>query len=204
MKPLVNRESRSYRSQLREEQADATRDRILEATLRVLTGGVAGVSIPAVAREAGVSIPTVYRIFGTKRALFEAIHPYSVRRANLPELKQPTSYPELRDGLRILFDHVDSLDDMARAAMGGAGADEIRHATMERRIAMTRQVTDGIAPGLGAIERERVARLLTVLTASASLRMWRDHLGVPVDEAIDEIEWILKAVVASSRSSGSS
>jgi AcrR family transcriptional regulator len=200
MTPIVNRKSRSYRSRLRDEQAEATRDRILEATLRVIAGGIASVSIPAVAEEAGVSVPTVYRIFGTKRALLEAVYPYSLRRANRRQLQMPTSYVELRDVLRILIDQVDSMDDLARAAMASPGADEVRAATMEGRIARTRQIADAIAPELDAADRERVTRLLVVLTASASLRMWRDHLGVPVDQAIDDIERTIKAVVASSGS----
>jgi AcrR family transcriptional regulator len=199
MTHIVNRKSRSYRSQLRDEQAEATRDRILEATLRVIAGGIAGVSIPAVAEAAGVSVPTVYRIFGTKAALLEAVYPYSLRRANRRQLYMPTSYAELRDVLRILIDQIDSMDDLERAAMASPGAEEVRAATMPGRIARTRQIADAIAPELESEDRERITRLLVVLTASASLRMWRDHLGVPVDQAIDDIERTIKAVVASSR-----
>jgi AcrR family transcriptional regulator len=52
-------------NELRAAQAQATRARILEATVNVMARGVASVSIPAVAREARVSVPTVYRHFGT-------------------------------------------------------------------------------------------------------------------------------------------
>ena len=45
-----------------------------------------------------------------------------------------------------------------------------------------------------------VARLLVVLTASASLRMWRDHLGVSVDEAAEDVDWAIRAAVAAARS----
>ncbi len=197
---IINRPGRPYRSPLREAQAQETRDRILEGALRVLADGIADLSIPAVAREAGVSIPTVYRIFRTKRDLLQAIYPYSVRRANLGELEPPTSIADFRDGLRILFDRVDSMDEVARAAIAGRGAEEVRHATMEARLATARQAIDAIAPGLPVGQRERITRLLVVLTASASLRMWRDHLGVSVDAAVDDIEWTLRAAAAASRS----
>jgi AcrR family transcriptional regulator len=200
MATIANARPRPYRSRLRDEQAQGTRDRILDATLRVIASGIASVSIPAVAREAGVSVPTVYRIFGTKRALFEAVYPHSVRRSNRGELKAPTSLAEFRDGLRILFDRIDSMDDVARAAIVSRGAEEVRHATMESRLARSRQAVDAIAPGLPSGGRERMARLLIVLTATASLRMWRDHLGLPVDQAMDEIEWALDAAAAASRS----
>lgn len=199
MKPLVNKRNRHYASQLRDEQAEATRERILEATGRVLAGGIAGISIPAIAREAGVSIATVYRIFGTKRGLIEAIYPYSVRRANRGELKVPASFAEFREGLRILFDRVDSMDELARAAIVSRGAEEVRHATMPRRLAIANELVDALAPGLEGRGRERVLRLVIVLSTTASVRMWRDHLAVPVEEAIDDIEWIFNAAVTAAR-----
>ena len=57
MNHVLNSAPRPYRSRLREEQAQETRERILDATGRVMAAGIATVSIPAVAREAGVSIP---------------------------------------------------------------------------------------------------------------------------------------------------
>jgi AcrR family transcriptional regulator len=202
MKPLVNPSSRRYRSRLRDEQAEATRDRILEATNRVLAGGIAGVSIPAIADEAGVSIATVYRIFGTKRGLIEAIYPYSIRRARR-ELTVPASFGDFREGLRILFDRVDAMDEVARAAVASRGAEEVRHATMPGRLAIANQLVEALAPGLDGRDRERLVRLVIVLATTASLRMWRDHLGVPVEDAIDDIEWIFKAAVARARAEAS-
>jgi hypothetical protein len=35
-----------------------------------------------------------------------------------------------------------------------------------------------------------------VLTASASLRMWRDHLELSADEVADDVDWIVRAAVA--------
>ncbi len=196
MNRLANGAARPYRSQLRAEQALDTRERILDATGRVMATGIASVSIPAVAREAGVSIPTVYRIFGTKRDLLEALYPHAVRRARLGELAPPTSLEDLRDGMRRLFSRVESFDDLGRAAMASPASEEIRHLNVPERVARTRQLTDTIAPELSAIDRDRVARLLVILSASASLRMWRDHLGLSVDEAADDVDWIVRSVLA--------
>src|SRR5688572_15008779 len=92
--------ARSYRSQLRAEQAEATRARILDATGPLMARGVASLSIPAVAREAGVSVPTVYRHFATKQQLIEAIYPHVMRRAAVKQPPPPRSISELRDGVR--------------------------------------------------------------------------------------------------------
>ena len=64
---------RAYRSQLRVLQAEQTRARILDATVRVMARGLTSVSIPAVAREAGVSVATIYRHFATKRDLLATL-----------------------------------------------------------------------------------------------------------------------------------
>jgi hypothetical protein len=83
MTRLANNQQRSYRSELRAEQAEETRVRILDATVRVLARGEATLSIPAIAREAGVSVPTVYRHFGTKAELLASVYPHLVRRTGV-------------------------------------------------------------------------------------------------------------------------
>jgi AcrR family transcriptional regulator len=198
MNRVVNTPSRRYSSQLREEQARETRDRILEATIRVMATGVANASIPAIAREAGVSVPTVYRNFPTKDALFREIYPYLVRRAGAGGLVWPTSLADLGGSLRSLFGQLDALDDVTRAAMVSGAGDEVRHGDMERRLAMTGRLVDIIAPQLSEADRVRLTRLLVVLTMSAALRMWRDHLGLTVDEAVDEVDWAIRSIIQGS------
>lgn len=195
MTHLDNSESRPYRSPLRVAQAQDTHDRILEGALRVLAGGLADLSIPAVAREAGVSVPTVYRIFRTKRDLLAAMYPYSIRRTRAGELKPPTSIAGLRDGIRVIFDRLESLDEVERAAIASRGAEEIRHLTMEARVATSRQAVEAIAPGLSEEDRERLTRLLIVLTMSATARMLREHLGLSADDAVDDVDWAIRAVI---------
>ncbi len=199
MTRLANKVARPYRSDLRAEQAEETRGRILDAALRVMTTGVASLSIPAVAREAGVSVPTVYRHFGTKAELLAAMYPHAARRSGLDKLPLPTSVDDLRTTLRAFFEHVDALDDMARAAMASPVGDEVRHATMKWRFERIRRIGDTIEPPLSDADQDRITRLLVILTSSASLRMWRDHLGSSVDEAVDDIDWFVKAAIAATR-----
>ena len=186
---------RAYRSELREEHTEETRTRILDATLRVLATGLASLSIPAVAREAGVSVPTVYRHFGTKRDLLTAVYPHAARRAGLDSIADPRSLDELRPMIRSLLERLDSLDDASRAAMASPGAAEVRHATMPSRYRRIRRLADSIEPKLTEADRDRITRLLVVITASSSLRMWREHLGLSVDEVADEIDWIVRAAI---------
>jgi AcrR family transcriptional regulator len=200
MIPIATAPARTYRSELREQQAEQTRARILDATGRVMAGGLAFVSIPAVAREAGVSVPTVYRHFATKHDLLAAIYPHAMRRAGLDVPVIPRSMDELRQGLRAHFERTDSLGDLARAAMASPASDEVRRLNMPDRLAAFRRVADSIEPKPSEVNRDRIARVLVILTASSSLRQWRDQLGSSVGEAADDVDWVLRAVIASATS----
>lgn len=202
MKPIAMR-SRPYRSELRESQAEETRARILDATLRVMRTGLASLSVPAVAREAGVSVPTVYRHFRTKAELLDAVYPHVERRSGMDRISGARSLDELRPMIHAIVEHLDELDDATRALMASPGAAEVRHATMPTRYERVARLTDNVAPKLARADRDRLTRLLVVLTASASLRMWRDHLGLSADEVADEIDWIVRtAILASKRGTG--
>ena len=197
MTRIANGTGRAYRSELRAEQAEATRARILDAIVRVIAGGLASLSIPAVAREAGVSVPTIYRHFATKRDLLAAVYPHVVRQAGLNELVIPRSMDELLDGLRAYFERTDSLGDLARVAMASPGSEAVRGLNMPDRLAMFRRLADSVAPKPSEADRDRIARVLVILTASSSLRLWRDHLGSSVEEVADDVDWVIHAVIAS-------
>jgi len=185
-------------NQLRAEQAEETRTRILDATLRVMAEGVAALSVPAVAREAGVSVPTVYRHFGTKRDLLAAVFPHVVRRAGLDELVPPRTVDELRHGVRALFGRLDSAGDLARAALASPAAEEARRVDMPARLDFSRRLANSIVPKLVQGDRDRIARLLTILISASALRVWRDHLGSSVEQAADDIDWVIRAAIAAS------
>jgi AcrR family transcriptional regulator len=195
--------ARSYRSRLRAQQAEETRQRILDATGQVMARGLAFISIPLVAREAGVSVPTVYRHFATKHDLLAAIYPHALRRAGLDEVVVPRSMDELRQGLRAHFERTDSLGDLARAAMASPASDEVRRLNIPHRLAAFRRVADSIEPKPSEVDRDRIARLLVILTASSSLRLWRDQLGSSVDEAADDVDWVLRAITSAISGKGS-
>jgi AcrR family transcriptional regulator len=200
MTRITNSRARTYGSPLRAQQAEETRGRILDATVRVIAEGLAFVSVPQVAREAGVSVPTVYRHFATKRDLLAAVYPHAVRRAGMDEVVIPRSMDELRGGLRAYFERTDSFGDLARAAMASPAAEELRRINMPDRVAIFRRLADSIEPKPSKADRDRIARLLVILTASSALRLWRDQLGSSVEEAADDVDWVLRAAIASATS----
>jgi AcrR family transcriptional regulator len=199
MTRIANAATRPYQSELRAEQAEATRRRILDAALRVLSTGLASLSVPAVAREAGVSVPTVYRHFGTKADLLTQMYPHAARRAGLDRVPDPATVGDVKTAVRALVERLDTLDDVSRAAFASPIADEVRHATMPSRYARIRRLGESIEPPLPAAALDRITRLLVVLISQSSLRTWRDHLGVSAEQAADDVDWILRAAIAAAR-----
>lgn len=199
MDRIANTEVRRYQSELRAEQAQETRRRILDAALRVMSTGLASLSVPAVAREAGVSVPTVYRHFGSKPALLEAMYPHAARRAGLDRIPDPSSMDDLRGAIRAMCERLDALDDVGRASFATPIANEVRHATMPARFARMRGLGESVHPPLSDAALDRIARLLVVLLSSSALGTWRDHLGVSADQAGEDVEWIVRAAIAAAR-----
>lgn len=200
MNRIANSDARPYHSELRVEQATETRERILDAALRVLLTGVASLSVPAVAREAGVSVPTVYRHFGTKADLLAAMYPHAARRAGLDRIPDPTTVDELRSVVIAVYERLDAMDDVSRAAIASPVADQVRHATMPSRFERIRAIGRSVEPPLAKADLDRITRILVILTSSSSLRTWRDHLGATPEQAADDIDWILRAAIAAATS----
>lgn len=197
MTRIATSPGRTYTSALRAQQADETRSRILDATVRVMAGGVGTLSIPDVAREAGVSVPTVYRHFGSKGALLAAVHPHLGRRAGIGEVAEPTSVDEFREMVRMVFSRLESLGEEARVAMSTPAADEARRGQMPQRYAMSRRFAATVMPDADEADQDRLARVLIVLASSGAMRTWRDHLGLSVDVAAEDIDWLLRTITAS-------
>ena len=97
---------RSYRSERRREQAEETRQRVLDAAARLFEErGYEGASIAAIAEEAGVSAESVYAHFRNKRTLLGEL----VRRAVRGD--DPRRVPE-QEGPRALVAAADQHEQL--------------------------------------------------------------------------------------------
>lgn len=190
---------RRYASALREEQAEATRTRILEALVRTMAAGVAGLSIPAVAREAEVSIPTIYRHFGSKQGLVEALSPYVIRKGGLMPEPMPQTIDELGPLLRTLFHNLDAMDLTLRAAMASELGQEVRQVTMPKRRAMIREFAGRLAPDLPDAQLERLADLMLILVSTAGFRAYKDYLGLGPDASAALASWAIRTLIDGAR-----
>jgi len=192
-----SKDRRDYRSPLRDERADQTRRRILDGLVRTMARGVAGLSMPAVAREAGVSVPTVYRYFRTKADLVAALAPYLGEKSRLMDVS------DRKNGLgamvREMYQRHSELDPETRAAMASELGREVRRRNMPRRIAMIRDALEPLVPGVSGEELDRLTRVMLILMSTPVIRAFKDYLGKEAAVAADDVAWVADTLVASHR-----
>ena len=190
---------RVYTSDLREQQAEATRTRILEALVRTMASGLAALSIPAVAREAGVSIPTIYRHFGSKQGLIAALNPYVVAKGGLMPDQLPETLADFESLARRMFRTLAGMDLTLRAAMASELGQQVRQATMPMRLGMIREVISRLAPDVPEGERDRLANLALILMSSPTFHAYKDYLGLGPDASAELVSWAIGTLVDGAR-----
>ncbi len=206
MIPIVNislmppaKRSRSYKSPLRDEQAEATRERILEAALRVLADGAAAFTMPAVAKAAGVSLPTVYRLFPNKEALTAGARAAVKRHFGIDESPRPSSAGIVERQLKHMRKVATVDDDLLRAQFV-LNAEQL---LPEQVTARADWIADGLKQELKGVrskERKRLLNALSMLYSSAgAMMLWRFGLMNPEGE--DTIRWMVETLVEKAKRS---
>jgi AcrR family transcriptional regulator len=191
--------STGYSSAVRDEAKEATRERIIDALVRVvLDQGVHAFSVATVAERAGISHRTVYRHFASREELLEGL-------AEVIDSSGPPAAAEARRSTPML--------DQARAGAGGLfrELESIRdRATVEFIIGVAlRHNTRGKRQRWGQLQveaRERFPALppgeqlagAAALRALLSSNVWFHlcvQLGVPVDAAAQGISRAIELVL---------
>jgi AcrR family transcriptional regulator len=200
--------TRPYRSAVREEQARATRQRILESATRLFSvRGWAGTGMRDVADSAGVSVETVYKYFSSKAELLHRVIDVIVVGDDEPvPLAERPEYLALGTGslaerAQAAADLVTSINArqaplvpaMREAASSDATlADLVAQLHDQRRLEFSRggslvasrQISDAESDGLWALLSVDVYLLLTghVGWTDAVYRAWAgDSLAVLLD-----------------------
>ncbi len=183
--------SRAYDSELRAEQADATRRKILDALVRTMGRGVAALSIPAVAREAAVSVPTVYRHFHSKAALVAALSADLVGRTGLmdPSMLEGADLPTI---VQEMYRRNAGMDAEVRAALASELGQEARRRLMPARVALARKTIAERVRGLTGDDLDRFTRVFLILTSSATMRAYKDYLGLDASQAGKDVSWAVE------------
>ena len=188
-------EKKEYRSSLRQEQMRRTREQILDALVRTIGQGVAGLSIPAVAREAGVSIPTIYRHFHTKQELVAALGGYLMQKMGMASLQPPRSLDDLLAISRYGFVKAEDMDEAIKIVAVSELGSQMRRDAMPLRIKMLEDALAAELAPLNGQERVRLRNMILVLTSSAMIRAFKEYLDLSGEAAADNVAWAVRLLV---------
>jgi AcrR family transcriptional regulator len=179
---------------LREQHAEATRERILSAVAELLERGEAGeLTVPGVAAASGVSLRTVYRYYPTREQLLEAAGRWigiELLRHDLPH-----SLDEVAELFRIGCRDFDERPGLVRAmALSDLGKSARASRRRERLEAISRALRDevGDLPEQELRRAEAVLAYLHNMLAYTSLRDESDLSGEEVGEAL---AWSIRTLV---------
>ena len=130
--------SRQYRSPIREQQANQTKDKICDAAERLLlSNGYAKMTVSAIAQEAGVSTQTVYAVFGSKRGIIATTLDRAVRTSNIFEMHQHSlTSANIYEAMRLTAELVRQVHEQERPIfdlLRGAGALDPELALIENK-----------------------------------------------------------------------
>ena len=191
---------RDYQSPLRQEQARRTREQILDGLIQAMArGGLADLSIPAVAREAGVSVPTIYRYFRTKRELIESLGSYIIQKSGINLTPPPPRSPEeLIAMVKEVFLKYEGADEMLRAAAMSELSYEMRQHALPRRLELIEEALRPVADRFNETDRIHLRNSVFILTTTAIARAFKDYLNLSGEEAADTVEWAIRTLTSGS------
>ncbi len=111
------------------------------------------------------------------------MYPHAARRAGLDGVPDPSTVRDVRSAVIAVFERLDALDDVSRAAFASPIADEVRHATMPSRFERMRAIGDVDRTATGEAPTWIGSRgSWSSSSRQSSLRTWRDHLGASAEQ----------------------
>ncbi len=179
---------------LREQHAEATRERILSAVAELLERGEAEeLTVPGVAEASGVSLRTVYRYYPTRERLLEAAgrwigdellrHPY------------PRTLDEVAELFRVGCQDFDERPGLVRAlAFSQLGRSVRVYRRRERLEAIGQALRQEVAE-LPEEELRRAEAVLAYLHNMLAYTTLREESGLSGEEIGDALAWAIRTLV---------
>ena len=155
---------RAYTMTTRAEAAEATRVRILQATVDLASSRLlTEIGLDAIAEAAGVSVQTVLRRFGNRAALIEAAMDYA-REAVAEERRTPVG--DVQTAVRTIVEHYERRGDTVLLMIAQEGSDErLGRLTQHGRVMHRAWIEEVFAPQLaGRADADELVDLLVVAT----------------------------------------
>jgi len=184
--------TRRYQSPLREEQAEQTRRRIVEAIVEQLSDtGRTDFSTAQIARRAGVATRTVYRHFPTRDDLLAAVDEEIRDRVPASE----DSAEGFLDNIGVLLDWFEANPELVEASHVTNLGREVRAYGRRKRSAHVKKVLDEVYADLPARSRKQAFGAIRSMLGSHAWRTMRQELGMSQRETVDTMTWIARLIL---------
>lgn len=186
---------RSYKSPLRQKQAEATRDLILQSMADLMEElGPDGISNRQIAERAGVTEITIYRHFSSREDLLSAL--WNRRNAKEGVVGGfPSSLDEIGDRLAPLFASFDQTPAHIQATLTTPEGRALRAARDEDRRAAFLQAV-GEVQGLSEEEKRAAASVLQFLYSGYAWLSMREQWGMTGEDAAEAAAWAARTLIA--------
>ena len=187
-----------YHSPLRQEQAEATRQRLLRATAELLQRDPDGpFAFAELAAAAGVKERTVYRHFPSKEALLDAFWTWINERAGFAVYQE--SECDLVEQPKAVFAGFDAIEGLVRASISSRAGREMRLRRLpERRAAFERSLA-GVTGGLAPERARQLTAAIHLLYSAPAWQVMRDFAGLSSAEAGEAASWAIRTLIAAAR-----
>ncbi len=175
----------TYRSRLRDEQAAATRSRIVEAAAEGFAPWTTGLPFNKVAERAGVSVRTVYRYFPTQLDLLNAARARVVEGSGWnPDHVSPETLGSM---IARAFEYFGDLLERAghEIQAQAPGMADLR----KQRLEAVERVVEPFSNGLSPEHARGVCAVLSGLGRVEFLRGMHEQWGLSGIEAGRAVEW---------------
>lgn len=194
-------ESMSEGGSLRDQQAEFTRQLLIEAAQQViLDNSVDEFSIQKVAERAGVSHRTVYRYFKNRRELLDAVTDWIEDSVAIYASYPPTNSANLGRTIRRVYDQFDHYAPYYRASvlLASRGEQIQPQRQKEREDRLRAALQDLLAPLNDAQAEEAYVVIRLLVSAQAWLAM-RDRFGLEEGQSGAAVNWAIDALVEALR-----
>ena len=179
---------------LREQQAQAARERILAAVATLLEeAGFDDLTMPQVAEASGISLRTVYRYYPTRDQLFEAAGRWIG--SELLGQGYPQSLDDIADSFENGCREFDRHPGLVRALALSQIGHEVRAPRRGERLAAIRDALETEVGELPVKELRHAEAVLAYLHNMLAFTTLREEHGLAAGEVADALGWAIRTLV---------
>lgn len=184
--------SRPYHSTLRQKQAEATRELILQALAQQLAEeGLQDFSVADAAQRAGVSTRTIYRYFPNREVLLDAVGEWVDQQ--LGDLPYPTTPMEVADLAEQAFPRFEQQAVIIQALLLSELGKSVRSRLRSKR---RQSVEDALSPLVDDLDSAQAIRaVIGHLVTAETWKHLRDEFGISGEVSAKVVAWAIRTLV---------